>query len=223
MATLTIKNNCPYTIWPATQTGGGKPQLGKTGFSLASHGKNSINVPATWSGRVWARTGCSTNSGRFVCATADCGSGQVACHGRGGAPPATLAEFTLEGKGGHDTYDISNVDGFNLPLSITPQGGSGPKCTRISCSANINLVCPSQLAVKGSGGNIIGCKSACAAFGKPQYCCTGEYMPRGKCPPTNYSKFFKKQCPQAYSYAQDDSSSTFGCNGGPNYLITFCP
>ncbi|CAH9134567.1 unnamed protein product [Cuscuta epithymum] len=32
-------------------------------------------------------------------------------------------------------------------------------------------------------------------------------------------------CPQAYSYAYDDKTSTFTCPSGPNnnYLITFCP
>ncbi|KAK8607174.1 hypothetical protein V6N13_052918 [Hibiscus sabdariffa] len=219
---MTVRNNCPFTIWPATLTGGGRPQLSNTGFELASQRQNSINVPAPWTGRIWARTQCSSSSGRFTCATADCGSGQVACNGRGGAPPGTLAEFTVA-NGGQNFYDISLVDGYNLPVSITPQDGSGPTCTRTSCAANVNSVCPSELAVRGSGGNTIGCKSACVAFGQPQYCCTGEYNSPQRCQPRNYSRIFKNQCPQAYSYAYDDRSSTFACNGGPNYLITFCP
>ncbi|XVE76096.1 hypothetical protein DITRI_Ditri12bG0145700 [Diplodiscus trichospermus] len=224
MATLTIRNNCLYTIWPATLTGGGGPQLPNTGFELASKASSSINVPAPWiSGLIWARTQCSSSSGRFSCATANCGSGQVACNGTGGAPPITLAEFTLAANGGQDTYDISLVDGFNLPASITPEGGSGPNCTTTSCAANVNSVCPSELAVRGSDGNIIGCRSACTAFSQPQYCCTGEYNSSQSCQPTNYSRIFKNQCPQAYSYAYDDPSSTFSCTGGPNYLITFCP
>lgn len=60
-----------------------------------------------------------------MCGTADCGSDQVACNGAGAVPPATLAEFTLV-PDGQDVYDISNVDGFNLPVSITPDGGEGP-------------------------------------------------------------------------------------------------
>lgn len=32
-----------------------------------------------------------------------------------GVPPATLAEFTLSGDGNTDFYDISIVDGYNLP------------------------------------------------------------------------------------------------------------
>ncbi|XVF76348.1 hypothetical protein PTKIN_Ptkin13bG0259400 [Pterospermum kingtungense] len=222
MATLTIKNNCPSTIWPATLSGTGS-QLSKTGFELASQASDSVDVPAPWTGRVWARTQCSSSSGKFTCATGDCGSGQVACNGAGGAPPATLAEFTIAASGGQDFYDISLVDGFNLPASITPQGGSGPNCTSTSCAADVNSQCPSELIVKGSDGSTIGCKSACAAFNQPQYCCTGDYNSPQKCQPSDYSKYFEGQCPQAYSYAYDDLSSTFSCNGGPNYLITFCP
>ncbi|GLT89850.1 hypothetical protein SLE2022_078140 [Rubroshorea leprosula] len=224
-ATLTVKNNCPYTIWPATQTGGGAAQLSNTGFELASQASVSLDTPAPWnSGRLWARTQCSSDSsGRFTCATADCGSGQVACNGAVGALPASLSEFTLASNGGQDFYDVSLVDGFNLPVSITPQGGSGENCTTTSCGVNINANCPSDLVITGSNGSIIGCKSACAAFNEPQYCCTGTYNSADTCKATSYSMIFKNKCPQAYSYAFDDSSSTFSCTGSTNYLITFCP
>ncbi|OMO73717.1 Thaumatin [Corchorus olitorius] len=226
MATISIKNNCPYTIWPGIQTGANGAQLGtNSGFELAQQATRSVDVPASWTaGRIWARTGCSSNSGTFSCATANCGP-QVACNGAGGAPPATLAEFTLfdPNNANQDTYDVSNVDGFNLPVSITPQGGSGATCRATSCAKDINAVCPAELAVKGSDGATIGCKSACAAFGEPRYCCTNEFDKPETCPPTDYSNFFKDQCPEAYSYAYDDPSSTFVCSGQPNYLVTFCP
>ncbi|TXG58414.1 hypothetical protein EZV62_016243 [Acer yangbiense] len=225
MATISIKNNCPFTIWPGTLTGGSGAQLSTTGFELGSTQTRSIDVGSPWTaGRIWARTQCSTDaSGRFTCKTADCGSGQVACNGAGAAPPASLVEFTIAANNGQDTYDLSLVDGFNLPVSVTPQGGSGINCTTSSCSANVNSVCPSELAVKGSDGSTIACKSACAALNQPQYCCTGAFNTPETCPPTNYSKIFKDQCPQAYSYAYDDRSSTFTCTGGANYAITFCP
>ncbi|XVE96569.1 hypothetical protein REPUB_Repub02eG0234000 [Reevesia pubescens] len=203
-------------------TGGGGPQLPNTGFELAPQASSSINVTAPWTGRLWARTQCSTIRGRFSCITAECGSGQVACNGAGAAPPASLVEFILAANGGQDFYDVSLVDGFDLPVSITPQGGSGP-CTTTSGAANVNSVCPSDLAVRGYDGNIIGCKSACVAFNQPQYCCTGEYNSPERCQPTDYSRIFKNQCPQTYSYAYDDQSSTFSCIGAPNCLITFCP
>jgi hypothetical protein len=40
------------------------------------------------------------------------------CNGAGGVPPATLAEITLKGDGGKDFYDISLVDGFNVPVQV---------------------------------------------------------------------------------------------------------
>ncbi|KAL3754031.1 hypothetical protein ACJRO7_001297 [Eucalyptus globulus] len=224
-ATLKFTNKCTYTVWPGTLTGGGGGQLSSTGFELAQGASFTIdNVPDTWSGRVWGRTGCATDaSSKFTCTTADCGSGQVTCNGAGAIPPASLAEFTFVPAGtGQDFYDISLVDGFNLPISATPEGiGSGGSTT--SCPANINSVCPPELAVKGSDGSVVACKSACLAFNEPQYCCTGEYGTPDKCPPTNYSKIFKDQCPQAYSYAYDDKSSTFTSAGGSDFLITFCP
>ncbi|KAI6697975.1 hypothetical protein NL676_018094 [Syzygium grande] len=225
-ATLTFNNKCTYTIWPGTLTSGGGGQLSSTGFELAPGASFTINgVPDTWSGRVWGRTGCATNaSGKFTCAAADCGSGQVSCNGAGAIPPASLAEFTLAaaGSGKQGFYDISLVDGFNLPISATPQG-SGSGCSATSCPGNVNSVCPPELAVKGSDGSVVACKSACLAFNQPQYCCTGSYGSPDTCPPTNYSKIFKAQCPQAYSYAYDDKTSTFTCAGGADFLITFCP
>lgn len=224
-ATFTFHNSCPYTVWPATLTGGGpRPQLSTTGFELTSGASKTITVPNPWSGRVWGRTLCSTDaSGRFTCQTADCGSGKVSCDGAGGATPASLAELTLAAGGGRDFYDISLVDGFNVPMSLTPRGGSGGRCNATSCPADVNSVCPRGLSLRGTGGRVIGCKSACVAFGAPEYCCTGKFASPETCRPTKYSKIFKGQCPQAYSYAYDDRSSTFTCTGGANYLVTFCP
>ena len=159
---------------------------------------------------MFARTQCSTDStGKFSCLIADCASGQVACNGTGGIPPPSLVEFTLSGSGGNDFYDVSLVDGFNLPLSITPQGAAS--CQSTSCPENVN------------DGRVIACKSACLALNQPQYCCAGAFSTPATCPPTNYSMIFKNQCPQASSYAYDDKTSTFTCPTGANYLITFCP
>ncbi|KAK7276582.1 hypothetical protein RIF29_17725 [Crotalaria pallida] len=220
-AKFTITNNCPFTVWPGTLTGAGKPQLSTTGFELAPKASFSLDAPAGWSGRIWGRTECTSSSGKFTCATGDCASGQVTCNGAGGIPPASLIELALVQSEGKDFYDVSLVDGFNLPMSLAPQGGSGD-CKQTSCPANVNSVCPQQLAVKGSDGKVVACKSACLAFNTPQTCCTGEYNNPNKCQPTQYSKIFKQQCPLAYSYAYDDKTSTFTCSGA-NYAITFCP
>ena len=222
-ARITFTNNCPRTIWPGTLTSDQKPQLSNTGFELASKASLSLDVQAPWKGRFWARTRCSTdNSGKFTCLTADCSTGQVACNSNGAIPPASLVEINIAANGGMDYYDVSLVDGFNLPVSVATQGGSG-ECKTSSCAANVNAACPAELQVKGPDGSVLACKSACTAFNQPQYCCTGTFNTPQTCPPTNYSKIFEDQCPQAYSYAYDDQNSTFTCSGGPNYVITFCP
>nr|XP_043611464.1 thaumatin-like protein 1b [Erigeron canadensis] len=216
-STFTIKNNCPYGIAPATLTGTGESI--STGFELAPQASNAINIPGSWSGRVWARFQCSNDGKQFHCDSGDCGSGQVTCNGAGAVPPATLVEFTLHDANSKDFYDISLVDGFNLPVSVVPQGG----CPTTNCPSDINSRCPPELVVKDGAGRTVGCKSACEAFHQPQYCCTDDHNTPETCPPTNYSEFYKNLCPDAYSYAYDDQSSTFTCNAGNDYLITFCP
>jgi len=219
---VTFTNRCGYTVWPGTLTTGQKHQLSTTGFELGQGETYSVNLPSSWSGRFWARTGCSINNEKFSCATADCASGQVECNGARAIPPATFVEITVASNGGQDFYDVSNVDGFNVPMSVTPQGGNG-NCKAASCPANINAVCPAELQLKGSDGSVVACKSACLAFNTDQYCCRGSYNTEATCPPTNYSMVFENQCPDAYSYAYDDKSSTFTCSAGPDYAIIFCP
>ncbi|XP_022963458.1 thaumatin-like protein 1b [Cucurbita moschata] len=223
-ATIVVKNNCGHTIWPATLTSGsGQPQLAMTGFQLASTESQSLNVPTPWTGRIWARTRCFTDdSSRFSCETGDCASGSRDCNGAGGIPPATLAEFTLAPNGGLDFYDISLVDGFNLPMSITTNGGTG-QCVSPKCSADVNGVCPLHLQVRTADGIVIGCKSSCLASNLPKDCCTAEFNDPKVCQPSDSAKIFESQCPQAYSYAYDDENSTFTCSAEPNYEVTFCP
>ncbi|XP_008788393.2 thaumatin-like protein 1b [Phoenix dactylifera] len=227
-ATFTLTNNCEYTVWPGLLSGAGTAPLETTGFALEKGASQTLNVPSKWSGRIWGRALCSTDSttGKFTCVTGDCGSGTVQCSGSGATPPATLAEFTLDGSGGMDFYDVSLVDGYNLPMLVTPQDASaGGNCSPTGCLVDLNGVCPSDLKVLASadgGSESVACKSACDAFGSPQYCCSGAYGSPNTCKPSSYSQFFKNACPRAYSYAFDDSTSTFTCNNA-NYLITFCP
>ena len=125
------------------------------------------------------------------------------CNGAGGVPPATLAEFTL---GTQDFYDVSLVDGYNIPIAIAPRKGSG-KCTYAGCISDLNLNCPPSLQVKNEQGCVMACKSSCFAFSTPQYCCTGSYGSPQSCRPTSFSRLFKNSYPRAYSYAYDDPSS----------------
>ncbi|KAH7538358.1 hypothetical protein FEM48_Zijuj03G0191100 [Ziziphus jujuba var. spinosa] len=224
-STFTIINNCPHTIWPGTLAGSGTPQLPTTGLQLDSG--QSIRIPSVpgWSGRIWARTGCSFDeSGIGKCQTGDCG-GRLQCDGNGATPPASLFEITL-GKGtDKDFYDVSLVDGYNLPLIASPHGAHGV-CNVTGCALDINTGCPKELQVVGGeggdGGGVVACKSACEAFGLDQYCCSGEFANPTTCRPSFYSTIFKRACPRAYSYAYDDGTSTFTCKAY-EYSLVFCP
>ncbi|KAE8010626.1 hypothetical protein FH972_006981 [Carpinus fangiana] len=223
-ATFTIVNKCGYTVWPGILSSAGTDQLPATGFILQPGESNTLAVPTSWSGRLWGRTLCAQDStGGFSCVTGDCGSSTIECAGRGGAPPATLAEFTLNGANGLDFYDVSFVDGYNLPMTVTPQGGTGGMCNATGCVVDLNSACPTELKVTSAGEDeSVGCKSACEAFGDPQFCCSGAYGSPTTCKPSSYSEFFKSACPLAYSYAYDDGTSTFTC-ASADYVITFCP
>ncbi|CAN6203677.1 unnamed protein product [Urochloa humidicola] len=219
-------NRCPETIYPGVLTSPGRPGFPTTGFALPPGPDAAFpGVPAGWSGRIWGRYRCATDaSGSFGCASGDCATGRVDCAGAAGQAPSTLAEFTLGGGAGGatDFYDISNVDGFNVPIQILPYGGPA-RCATATCGANINAACPPELVARAAGGETVGCRSACGAFNTDAFCCRGAYGSPDTCRPSSYSEFFKAQCPQAYSYAYDDKSSTFTCASGGNYQILFCP
>ncbi|CBI34740.3 unnamed protein product, partial [Vitis vinifera] len=150
-ATFQITNQCSYTVWAAASPGGGR---------RLDRGQSwTLNVPAgTKMARIWGRTNCHFDaSGRGRCDTGDCG-GVLNCQGWG-SPPNTLAEYALNQFGNKDFFDISLVDGFNIPMDFSPTSR--------------------------------GCRGI--------------------------------KCPDAYSYPQDDPTSTFTCPGGTNYRVVFCP
>ncbi|KFK28279.1 hypothetical protein AALP_AA8G495800 [Arabis alpina] len=220
-ATFTLVNKCDFTVWPGILASSDSSRLDTTGFELPRGESRSFPAPPGWSGRFWGRTGCNFDGqGLGSCAVGDCGSGQVECNGAGAVPPATLAEFTIAsvaGTGTQDFYDVSMVDGYNLPMIVDTTGGSGT-CATTGCATDLNRKCPVKLKTAGGAA----CKSACDAFGTPEYCCSGAYASPDACKPSEYSLVFKTACPKSYSYAYDDASSTFTCSAA-DYTITFCP
>ncbi|XP_068475303.1 thaumatin-like protein [Phaseolus vulgaris] len=218
---LIVVNNCKESVWPAILGNGGQPSPKHGGFYLGSGEEVVVEVPEGWSGRIWGRQGCSFDqqTGKGSCQTGDCG-GLLQCNGIGGVPPATLVEMTLgTSKSALHFYDVSLADGFNLPVSMKPLNGGGADCGAAGCEANLNVYCPSALVVERNG-KVVGCKSACLAAKSDRYCCTGEFAER--CKPTVFARLFKTVCPNAYSYAYDDSAVLKTCVA-PRYVITFCP
>ncbi|KAL5206313.1 hypothetical protein ABZP36_034522 [Zizania latifolia] len=171
--TFTISNYCPHPVWPGTLAGAGTSQLSTTGFRLDPGQSVQLAAPVGWSGRIWARTGCMFDAdGAGVCQTGDCG-GRMECRGAGATPPATLFEVTLGKGGGLDFYDVSLVDGYNLPVVAIPRAQQGAACNTTGCMADLNRSCPKELQVD-CGGGAVACRSACEAFGQDMYCCSGE-------------------------------------------------
>ncbi|KAL8162603.1 hypothetical protein V2J09_014092 [Rumex salicifolius] len=201
---FTIINDCKETIWPAVTPGG---SFAGGGFTLKPGKSMSFTAPVGWVGRIWGRTGCNFNSaGNGSCQTGSCGT-SLQCKSASGETPATLAEFTLAAT---DFYDVSLVDGFNVPMVVTPVDGKG-NCTVAGCDSDLRRNCPAELQRK-AGGRTVGCRSACDVYGTDAYCCRGVYGNPVVCQPTYYSKKFKDACPTAYSYAYDDPSSIFTCS-----------
>ncbi|KAF1348355.1 thaumatin family protein [Lizonia empirigonia] len=285
---LLVTNNCPDDIWPgiSTQSGNGP---GTTGFKLSPGETKNQTVSEDWQGRVWGRTNCTFNddgsgpangSGK-ACYSGDC-NGILNCQ-VGGDVPVSLAEFTLDAGDGHTYYDISLVDGYNLPIAMVLQPLENvtlddipPNLTNPSCQGTSGLLaakgydpypefpkflgtnssyplpweeqvdqdkisrwCPWDLQQSppdkpGDGvypypddniqrPSFNPCFSACAKNNKPQDCCTGEYNSASKCQPGDYSKNVKEICPDAYSFAFDDQTSTFIIPSGAGFEVVFCP
>jgi len=222
---VTFVNKVSQTIWVAAAQNPAHP-LATTGWVLPAGQSLTITVPDNWNGRFWGRTGCVFHGGLGHCQTGDC-NGRFQCAGNG-AIPATLAEYDLNAWDGLDFYDVSMVDGSNLPMYINITAGqTTDKISRTGCvpaGCTKPVACPSALQVK-AGGVAVACESACARIGTDQYCCRGAWAPRSQCDPArwpvDYAAVFKKAEPYAYSYVDDDATSVFTCKGRCDYQITF--
>ncbi|XP_059318780.1 thaumatin-like protein [Lycium ferocissimum] len=167
-AIFDIQNNCPYTVWAASVPVGGGRQLnaGQTW---------TIDVPAgTSQAHKWAQTGCNFDgSGRDRCQTGDY-NGLLQCQSYG-QPPNSLAEYALNQYNNLVFFDISLVDGFNMPMEFSPTSNG---CTRgIRCRTDINGQCPNELRTPS------GCNNPCVVFKTDQYCCNS-----GSCSRTDFSR-----------------------------------
>uniref|UniRef100_A0ACD5X2E7 Uncharacterized protein n=1 Tax=Avena sativa TaxID=4498 RepID=A0ACD5X2E7_AVESA len=120
---FTIVNMCPTMVYPAG--------LG-LGLGWGLPPRDTMHFHVYGGGRIWGRTGCNFDAdGRGHCETGDC-AGQQYCN-VSGTPPATLAEFSLGDE--LDYYDVSVVDGFNVPMFFGCHDDGAPaiRCMDPSC------------------------------------------------------------------------------------------
>ncbi|KAH9033396.1 thaumatin family-domain-containing protein [Lactarius pseudohatsudake] len=227
---FTVVNACPFTIWHVCGT-----YLMPEDWESPPTTSVQFGVPDNWkAGRIWGRRDCnfSTNIGPSACLDGGCNGGLLCDPQSGtGVPPATVAEWTLQGDGNRDFYDVSLVDGYNLPMAIIP---SAPNCSVASCPVDLGPACPAPLVGPiDQTGFPVGCKSACVAnldnSADSSNCCTGTHNTATTCPPSgvDFYSYFKSNCPNSYAYAYDESSGTalWTCDSSLNsdYTLTFCP
>lgn len=209
-AVFEVHNNCSYTVWAAANPGGGR-ELHQGQSWVVNTDPNFNDI-----GRIWARTNCrfDDSNGTGKCESGDC-NGVLYCISDG-APPVTLAEYSFQGVDNMGFFDVSVVDGFNVPIEFK---GTSSRCNKvIKCRGDINGLCPTELRHPG------GCNHPCTVFKNAQFCCTSSSSTATNCGRTTaYFKFFKDLCPDAYSYSLDDAATTFSCPTGTDYKIVFCP
>jgi beta-mannosidase len=170
---LHVTNMCPDDIYPGinTQSGDGPPE---NGFRLAPGETIELTVSENWQGRVWGRTNCSFNedgtkpfngSPGKACGSGDC-NGVLDCK-VGGDIPVSLAEFTLDAGDGQTYYDISLVDGYNIPMAIQvePHGNSSlddlpPNLTNPTCTGTVGLLAPQDWMPYADGQTFLGTNSS---------------------------------------------------------------
>ncbi|XP_008224274.1 PREDICTED: osmotin-like protein [Prunus mume] len=199
---LTLVNNCPFPLWPGIQPNSGHPVLERGGFYLPALSHRPFPTPTQ-----------PRPPGRR--------DGRLECNGAGGAAPATLAQVSLH-HGPNDlfSYGVSLVDGFNVPLTITPHEGHGV-CPVVGCKADLLATCPERLRVTSHAG-VVACKSACEAFRTDELCCRNQYNSPQTCRASSYSEFFKRACPATFTFAHDSPTLMHQCSSPHELKVIFC-
>ncbi len=174
IASLSGYNNATSGLHRATCSGN---IVGNGGFKLDTNGDTrTYNVNDGWQGAWFGRTNCSFSGDLGSCETGDCpgtdGWSHLQCGGIGSLPPATKGEMNMEISNGIDYYDVSLVDGFNLPMEIRPVdfnpsfSNSGDPAGQFTCKAagclNTSTLsaCPANLTYKPNG-NLVACQDDC--------------------------------------------------------------
>ena len=175
---LRIINRCSEPIWMAHSANVPFPQ--NLRLDPGQFHDYAIAASGLASARFWPKTGCDASG--HACRIGDSGEGGGAPCGPGGCQPPIdskfEATFAAVGSAAATFYNLSLVDGFTLPFSVTPVGaGAGQgSCTTSDCSGLRLDVCPAHEALidrdlrvrdPGNAGRTIACLSPCKAWNYP--------------------------------------------------------
>jgi Thaumatin family len=94
-------------------------------------------IDVKWSGNLYASTQCRSDGSGCQTAMCNVSSGGVSsvepcANGVGPQGPVTLAEFTLSPTG-VDFYDISVINGVNIPIAMAPTDGASDPSNPYTC------------------------------------------------------------------------------------------
>lgn len=99
---IEVTNQCSQKILVRTLGNAGQNALGYRYLNQRESVK--LSFKNGWSGRLWANK----------------------------SPGATLFEIATNGGMDLDTYNLSIIDGYNLPMTVEPVGGTG-ECRQLEC------------------------------------------------------------------------------------------
>ncbi|MEM7156478.1 MAG: thaumatin family protein [Myxococcota bacterium] len=121
--------------------------------AITSGAASGQTINVKWSGNLYASTQCESDGSG--CQTAMCGVSeagmtvvQPCANGVGPQGPASLAEFTFSFDGS-DFYDISIINGANIPISMGPDGGTQ--------GGDDPYTCETAGSATGSASGLLGC------------------------------------------------------------------
>lgn len=143
---LNLVNQCPYVIHLGTIPNFGIKPLsmpaGLPDWKLNPNQHFMMQIPRCFSGRFWGRTNCvKSDDINMRCETGDC-NGKVDCAVSADVP-ATLAEINYECTG-FFSYDISSVDGYNLPMQLKTTGVQQSETNlALGLVSDVNRICAS--------------------------------------------------------------------------------
>ncbi|CAH0564875.1 unnamed protein product [Brassicogethes aeneus] len=110
---------------------------GRDDIKMPPHSQIPLDLEENWSGKI---SGCSEM-----------------CEG-----PRTEVELTLGAE--MDQYDVSLINGWNLPMKIVPQNGDN--CQASVCTPNMLHICPDEDRVLNARGIPVACRNSPMVFKK---------------------------------------------------------
>jgi hypothetical protein len=196
--TVTLVNASGQTLWIGSTVNAD----GSVNFTslpeLADGQSATVTIPEDvspnhWRGKFFARQGCSGNSGStFSCLVGDCGP--YADHCTTGEQPASLAEFNFDANDSlAPWYDVSYVNAFSLPITISPDNAPPPPPGGGSCQ---EMGCPDDLLPYCPAGDV----TTNPATGATMLCVNPS-----RDAPSSYSDAITARCPYAYAWSKQDT------------------